>query len=58
MRQWTVKGKPLYFFAGDTKVGDRNGDGSGGVWHVVAQTNKPVEKQAAAAPSYSGYSGY
>lgn len=58
MRQWTVKGKPLYFFAGDTKVGDRNGDGSGGVWHVVAQANKPVEKQAAAAPSYSGYSGY
>lgn len=34
-RQWTVKGKPLYFFAGDSKPGDRNGDGSGGVWHVV-----------------------
>lgn len=36
-RQWTVKGKPLYYFAGDAKPGDRNGDGSGGVWHVVRQ---------------------
>ena len=34
-RQWTVKGKPLYYFAGDAKPGDRNGDGSGGVWHMV-----------------------
>jgi len=34
-KQWTVGGKPLYYFAGDAKPGDRNGDGSGGVWHVV-----------------------
>ena len=25
----------LYFYAGDNKVGDRNGDGANGVWHVV-----------------------
>ncbi len=37
-KQWAVNGKPLYYFAGDTKPGDRNGDGSGGVWHVVAGT--------------------
>lgn len=35
MRQWTVNGKPLYYFAGDAKPGDRTGDGMGGVWHVV-----------------------
>ena len=35
-KQWAVNGKPLYYFAGDAKPGDRNGDGSGGVWHVVA----------------------
>lgn len=39
--QWTIKGKPLYYYAGDTKPGDRNGDGSGGVWHVVGQKAAP-----------------
>lgn len=34
-QQWTIKGKPLYYFAGDTQPGERSGDGSGGVWHVV-----------------------
>jgi predicted lipoprotein with Yx(FWY)xxD motif len=35
-KQWTVNGKPLYYFAGDAKPGDRNGDGNGGVWHIVS----------------------
>ncbi len=35
--QWTQGGKPLYFFAGDKKKGDKAGDGRGGVWHTVAQ---------------------
>lgn len=39
-QQWTVKGKPLYYFAGDAQPGERNGDGSGGVWHVVPATSK------------------
>ncbi len=34
-RQWTVNGKPLYYYVGDTQAGDRKGDGQGGVWHVV-----------------------
>ena len=33
--QWAYDGKPLYFYAGDNKVGDRNGDNANGVWHVV-----------------------
>jgi predicted lipoprotein with Yx(FWY)xxD motif len=33
--QWAYKGKPLYLFVGDTKTGDKSGDGVNGVWHVV-----------------------
>ena len=29
-------GRPLYYFSGDLAAGDTNGDGAGGVWHVVA----------------------
>jgi predicted lipoprotein with Yx(FWY)xxD motif len=36
-KQWTARGKPLYYFASDTKAGDRSGEGVGGVWHVVPQ---------------------
>jgi predicted lipoprotein with Yx(FWY)xxD motif len=35
-KQWAYKGKPLYTFDHwDTKPGDTNGDGVGGIWHVV-----------------------
>jgi predicted lipoprotein with Yx(FWY)xxD motif len=34
--QTTYNGKPLYMFSGDAAPGDTNGDGVGGVWHVVA----------------------
>ena len=33
--QATHAGRPLYFYIGDTAVGDTNGDGAGGVWHTV-----------------------
>lgn len=33
--QLTLDGQPLYFFAGDQKSGDINGDGLGGVWHII-----------------------
>jgi predicted lipoprotein with Yx(FWY)xxD motif len=33
--QWAYMGKPLYFFVGDQKTGDKTGEGVGGVWHVV-----------------------
>lgn len=49
MQHWTFNGSPLYYFIGDAKPGDRNGDGKGGVWHVV----KPG---AASAPAATGSS--
>ena len=33
--QWAYKGMPLYTYTKDTKTGDKNGDGAGGVWHAV-----------------------
>lgn len=52
-RQWTINGKPLYYFAGDAKPGDRNGDGKGGTWHVVA-----VKAEAKAAKTTAPAYGY
>jgi len=34
-KQWASKGKPLYFWSKDQKVGDKTGDGFNGVWHVA-----------------------
>jgi predicted lipoprotein with Yx(FWY)xxD motif len=34
-KQWAMKGKPLYFWAKDTKAGDKTGDGVLGVWHAA-----------------------
>jgi predicted lipoprotein with Yx(FWY)xxD motif len=34
-KQVTLDGKPLYFYAADKNEGDANGDGVGGIWHVV-----------------------
>jgi predicted lipoprotein with Yx(FWY)xxD motif len=53
VRQWTVNGKPLYYFAGDAKPGDRNGDGKGGTWHLV--TSKPTAQAPQATPAATGY---
>ncbi len=33
--QWAMNGKPLYFYANDTAVGDRHGDGKMGEWNVI-----------------------
>ena len=35
--QSTYDGKPLYFYSGDKKKGDKTGDGVGGVWHIVSE---------------------
>ncbi|WP_340677376.1 di-heme oxidoredictase family protein [Paraglaciecola sp.] len=34
--QATYDGRPLYFYSNDLAAGDTNGDGLGGVWHLVA----------------------
>ncbi len=34
-KQFAWKNMPLYYYSGDTKAGDLNGDGVGGVWHIV-----------------------
>ncbi len=34
-KQWAFKGKPLYYYAKDTKAGDRLGDGVGGNWKLA-----------------------
>jgi predicted lipoprotein with Yx(FWY)xxD motif len=51
-RQWTHKSRPLYYYVGDTKAGDKTGDKQGGVWFILPMTadgkvsslegNKPV----------------
>jgi predicted lipoprotein with Yx(FWY)xxD motif len=33
--QWGWNGRPLYYFAGDTRPGDATGDGRDGLWHAV-----------------------
>ena len=34
-QQWAYDGKPLYLYDDDDAPGDMEGDGEGGVWHVV-----------------------
>jgi predicted lipoprotein with Yx(FWY)xxD motif len=34
-KQWAFKGKPLYYWAKDTKPGDKTGDGFNKVWQVA-----------------------
>lgn len=46
-KQWALKGKPLYYFIGDAKAGDVNGDGMGGVWSAV-RSSAPAAAKAGA----------
>jgi predicted lipoprotein with Yx(FWY)xxD motif len=41
--QVTYNGWPLYFFAGDSAPGDTNGQGQGGVWHVLDPSGNAIE---------------
>lgn len=48
--QVTYKGHPLYFFVGDSRAGDINGEGSqafGAGWDLVSPAGKKVEKAGA-----------
>jgi predicted lipoprotein with Yx(FWY)xxD motif len=50
-QQWAWQGKPLYYFAGDARPGDKNGDGSGGVWHVIRPAASTAAPAAATKPT-------
>jgi predicted lipoprotein with Yx(FWY)xxD motif len=41
--QVTYNGWPLYFFAGDAVPGDTNGQGQGGVWHVLDPSGNAID---------------
>jgi predicted lipoprotein with Yx(FWY)xxD motif len=45
--QVTYGGKPLYYFAGDAKPGDTNGQGVGKVWFAVTADGELVKEEAA-----------
>jgi predicted lipoprotein with Yx(FWY)xxD motif len=46
-RQWTYKDRPLYYYVGDAKAGDKTGDKQGGVWFVLPMT---ADGKVGAAP--------
>jgi predicted lipoprotein with Yx(FWY)xxD motif len=50
-KQVTYGGRPLYYYAGDAKPGDANGQGVGGVWFVLAANGELVKEK----PAGSGY---
>jgi len=55
--QVTYNGLPLYFFASDSKPGDTNGQGVGGVWSIVHPTDAGAMQPAAQPASSGGYGG-
>ena len=56
--QVTYHGSPLYLFSGDTRAGQVNGQGIGGVWHVLTPggvtVTKAVVMKASGSASSSG----
>jgi predicted lipoprotein with Yx(FWY)xxD motif len=45
--QVTYGGKPLYYFAGDAKPGDTNGQGIGNVWFALTADGELLKQKAA-----------
>jgi predicted lipoprotein with Yx(FWY)xxD motif len=48
-QQVAVNGLPLYMFSGDTKAGDTNGQGFGGLWFALMANGSSVSAGAAPA---------
>ncbi len=53
-QQVAYDGQTLYTYSGDSKAGDTNGEGIGGVWHVVKASGAPAATTATTAKSTSG----
>ncbi len=58
-KQVTVNGMPLYYFAGDKKPGDVNGQGLNKVWWVLSASGQPIrsEEQTPEKPPTTGGGG-
>jgi predicted lipoprotein with Yx(FWY)xxD motif len=41
----TYAGHPLYYYAGDKKAGDLNGQGFVSIWYVVSPKGTAIKKQ-------------
>ena len=54
-KQVTLAGHPLYLFASDSKAGETDGQGFGGIWWVVSPDGKKITTQASG--SGNGYNG-
>ncbi len=57
-QQVTLDGHPLYRFSGDQAAGDTNGDGFGGIWHVVLAGAGSTPAAAAAPAPTTAPRGY
>jgi predicted lipoprotein with Yx(FWY)xxD motif len=57
-RQLVAGQWPLYTFSGDTKPGDVNGQGSGGVWFAVGANGKLVKDVPTSPTTMPMSSGY
>jgi predicted lipoprotein with Yx(FWY)xxD motif len=44
-KQVTYAGHPLYYYAGDKKAGDLNGQGFFSVWYVVSPKGTAIKKR-------------
>jgi predicted lipoprotein with Yx(FWY)xxD motif len=59
--QVSYNGAALYYFSGDSAVGDANGQGKGGVWFVATPSGgaggSPAPSTAASSPEASSASG-
>lgn len=50
--QATYNGWPLYYFAGDQKPGDHNGEGLQNLWYTVSPAGDPVTGAASSGYNY------
>lgn len=54
LKQAAVDNHPLYIVAGDSQAGDTNGEGVGGVWHVVKASASATPTTAASSSGSGG----